>query len=55
MFPGGKVDPGESFEFAGLRELEEESGMHLDKNSKKSLTPIFCWEAGFPLYPNENH
>lgn len=41
-FPGGKVDPGESHCEAIVREVEEEVGVKLEKDS---LVPIFSAEC----------
>ncbi|MGI6797480.1 NUDIX hydrolase [Gordonia sihwensis] len=37
MFPGGKLDPGESFASAAVREAREELGVHLDESSLRAL------------------
>lgn len=45
VFPGGRVDPGEEFWQAGLREVREETGLHLEP---ASLRPFCAWESCFP-------
>lgn len=46
-FVGGHVEPGESFEEAAYRELEEETGVHLDHGlSHVGTFPVFHDHSG---------
>lgn len=45
VIAGGSVDNGEDLEEAGAREVEEETGLKIDKNSMK---PLCLWESLFP-------
>jgi len=48
-FPGGKLDPGETFLQAAIRETEEETGLRLDP---EHLEPVFRAECpGDPKRP----
>lgn len=44
---GGHLESGETLEEAGARELKEETGIEIDKNSLKKLA---LWESVFPPY-----
>ena len=48
-FPGGKVEAAETLQSALLREIEEELGIHLAKDSLKPLS--FAATAGHPQQP----
>ena len=48
--PGGKVDPGEDFLTAALRELEEEAGLKLSKSGFKVLNKIKNERAESVMY-----
>jgi len=48
--PGGKVDPGEDFLTAALRELEEEAGLTLSKSGFKVLNKIKNENAESVMY-----
>lgn len=64
-FPGGMVEPGESLQEALLREIYEESGMHVSitgfigvyKNIQKDIVTLdFCckYESGVPTTSDES-
>ncbi|XP_046398239.1 nucleoside diphosphate-linked moiety X motif 17-like [Ischnura elegans] len=46
--PGGHMDLNESIVQAGLRELEEETGIHLEESST-ALKVLCLWEAVYPV------
>ncbi|XP_071453230.1 nucleoside diphosphate-linked moiety X motif 17-like [Hetaerina americana] len=46
--PGGHIELNESFIKAGLRELEEETGVHLD-GSLATFRVLCLWEAVYPV------
>ena len=45
VMPGGSLDPGETLEEAGARELREECGVDV---APADLTPLAMWESTFP-------
>jgi 8-oxo-dGTP pyrophosphatase MutT (NUDIX family) len=56
VFPGGHVDPGDSFVQAARRELSEEVGVSVRANGELAkgeyrgeLKPFFCYEAATPI------
>ncbi len=49
--PGGRLDPGETPEQAGLRELSEEVGLHLEPASLLGRLDDFATESGFLMTP----
>jgi 8-oxo-dGTP pyrophosphatase MutT (NUDIX family) len=48
--PGGKVDPGEDFLTAAIRELEEEAGLKLSKSGFKVLNKVSNERAESVMY-----
>ena len=48
VMPGGHFDIGETMEECVLREVEEETGIHVKSNSKESLYPFIIFESCFP-------
>jgi 8-oxo-dGTP pyrophosphatase MutT (NUDIX family) len=49
--PGGRCDPGESFEQTGLRELEEELGLHLPPQHILGLLDDYPTRSGYVITP----
>lgn len=47
VLPGGNLEPDETLVQAGLRELLEETGVHIQDNS--NVRPFCLWESTFPL------
>lgn len=47
--PGGFMEPGESFEAAGFREVKEETGLEIDS---LTLFGVFSGPEYFYIYPN---
>lgn len=51
-FPGGRIEPGEDFVRAALREAEEEVGAHpAQVRVAGALTPLFIPPSNFSIYP----
>jgi len=50
VFPGGQLDPNESFETTLRREILEEVGIDINKLENPQLKPILIYESA---YPNE--
>ena len=48
VLPGGMLDEGESFQHAAAREVEEETGLHVNPNE---LRAIAAWESSYPTTP----
>ncbi|MEU2155076.1 NUDIX hydrolase [Streptomyces sp. NPDC019396] len=46
--PGGKVDPGESFEQAGARELAEETSLQVAEDEVSVIAVVLDGEQGIP-------
>ena len=51
VFPGGRVDPGESVEQAALRELEEEVDLRLDSGSVLGRLDDYATRSGYVITP----
>ena len=49
--PGGKVDAGESIEYAALRELQEELGLAVDDNDILGVLDDYPTRSGFCITP----
>ena len=49
--PGGRLDPGETFEQAALRELEEELGLSYDANAVIGALDDYQTQSGFRIRP----
>ncbi len=51
-FPGGRVDAGEGFDTAALRELEEELGVpRADVELLGAMAPIYIYPSDFLVHP----
>lgn len=56
VLPGGHIDPGESLEQGAIRELSEETGIHIEKNNDQltyqgrsvELLPYYAYESSIP-------
>ena len=49
--PGGRCDPGETFEQAALRELEEELGLHLPPQNILGVLDDYPTRSGYAITP----
>jgi mutator protein MutT len=49
--PGGRLDPGETFEQAALREMSEEVGLDIDSGSVLGLLDDYPTRSGFVITP----
>jgi 8-oxo-dGTP pyrophosphatase MutT (NUDIX family) len=49
--PGGRRDPGESVEEAALRELEEETGLHLKAGAVLGILDDYMTRSGYVMTP----
>src|SRR5271169_5346500 len=49
--PGGRRDPGESVEEAALRELQEETGLHLTAGAVLGILDDYVTRSGYVMTP----
>jgi 8-oxo-dGTP pyrophosphatase MutT (NUDIX family) len=49
--PGGRRDPGESIEETALRELHEETGLHLDAGAVLGVLDDYVTRSGYVMTP----
>jgi len=49
--PGGRRDPGESVEEAALRELQEETGLHLTESEVLGILDDYVTRSGYVITP----